>query len=112
MVQSIVKGVVSVTSVSVVCDQVAPAQHVDDIDEVHPLDTVHQVDHKDENGQRGGPKNSCRNGCTFRERVGCLLHVSCWLLVVQCLVGNWLLAVGCCLLAVGCWLSEFFVWAS
>ena len=46
--------VVSVVSVSVVCDegdqddQVVPAHQVDDIDEVHELDPVHQVDHKDE----------------------------------------------------------------
>ena len=39
-----------VSVVSVVCDQgdqVVPA-YQDDIDEVHELDTVHQVDHKDE----------------------------------------------------------------
>ena len=47
-------AVVSVVSVSAVCDQVdegdqvVPAHHVDDIDEVHELDPVHQVDHKDE----------------------------------------------------------------
>ena len=47
-------AVVSVVSVSAVCDQVdqgdqvVPAQQVDDIDEVHELDPVHQVDHKDE----------------------------------------------------------------
>ena len=47
-------AVVSVVSVSAVCDQVdqgdqvVPAHQVDDIDEVHELDPVHQVDHKDE----------------------------------------------------------------
>ena len=33
---------------SVQGDQVVPAHHVDDIDEVHELDPVHQVDYKDE----------------------------------------------------------------
>ena len=47
-------AVVSVVSVSAVCDQVdqgdqvVPAHQVDDIDEVHELDPVLQVDHKDE----------------------------------------------------------------
>ena len=47
-------AVVSLASVSAVCDQVdqgdqvVPAHQVDDIDEVHELDPVHQVDHKDE----------------------------------------------------------------
>ena len=47
-------AVVSVVSVSAVCDQVdqgdqvVPAHQVDDIDEVHELDPVHQVDHKNE----------------------------------------------------------------
>ena len=47
-------AVVSVVSVSAVCDQVdqgdqvVPAHQVDGIDEVHQLDPVHQVDHKDE----------------------------------------------------------------
>ena len=46
-----VPAVVSVVSVSAVCDQgdqVVPAHQVDDIDEAHELDPVHQVDHKDE----------------------------------------------------------------
>ena len=49
-----VPAVVSIVSVSAVCDhvdqgdQVVPAHQVDDIDEVHELDPVHQVDHKDE----------------------------------------------------------------
>ena len=50
-----VPGVVSVVSVSVVCDQddhVVPAHQVDDIDEVHELGPVHQVDHKDEHIQK------------------------------------------------------------
>ena len=47
----VANAVVSVASVSAVCDQgdqVVPAHQVDDIDEVHELDPVHQVDHKDE----------------------------------------------------------------
>ena len=44
-------AVVSVVSVSAVCDQVdqvVPAHRVDDINEVYELDPVHQVDHDDE----------------------------------------------------------------
>ena len=44
-------AVVSVASVSVLCDQddqVVPAHQVDGINEVHELDPIHQVDHKDE----------------------------------------------------------------
>ena len=46
--------VVSVVSVSAVCDQVdpgdqvVPAHQVNDIDEVHELDPVHQVYHESE----------------------------------------------------------------
>ena len=41
-------------SVSVMCDQddhVVPAHQVDDIDEIHEPDPVHQVDHKDDSGR-------------------------------------------------------------
>ena len=44
--------IVSVVSVSAVCDhvdqgdQVVPAHQVDDIDEAHQVDPVHQVDHQ------------------------------------------------------------------
>ena len=38
----------AVSLATAVCDQVVTVRHVDDIDEAHQLDPVHQVNHKDE----------------------------------------------------------------